>query len=63
MRWSYLFGQLIGRLEVEVAVSTPVSPREVHLNALSEIPGPPHGAVFNENPLLEQDCLSPHLRH
>ena len=38
MRWSYLFGQLIGRLEVDFAVSTPVSPRDIRLGRLSGTP-------------------------
>ena len=42
MQWSYWFGELIGRFEVDFAVVTPASPGEVRLDSLSETPGPPH---------------------
>ena len=42
--WSGLFRQRVGEFKVDVALLVPVSPGEVHLNALSGIPGPPHAS-------------------
>ena len=42
VQWSYWFGQLIGRFEVDFAVSTSVNPRDIRLGRL---PGTAHIAL------------------